>query len=103
MAMIECKECKTQISDQALACPKCGASLPSANIESRFISAKSRRISGAAFFGGLLWLFFATQAGGKDAFEHAWSGARWFVIGGALMYIAGEIDRNLRERKQKKK
>jgi len=28
MALVECKECKEQISDTAKACPKCGAKVP---------------------------------------------------------------------------
>jgi uncharacterized membrane protein YvbJ len=28
MAMISCNECKAEISDKAVACPKCGAELP---------------------------------------------------------------------------
>ena len=28
MALITCKECKTEISDTAKACPKCGAKVP---------------------------------------------------------------------------
>jgi hypothetical protein len=28
MALVECKECKTQISSEAKACPKCGAAPP---------------------------------------------------------------------------
>lgn len=102
MAMIECRECREKISDQALGCPKCGAPLPTKAIAEKFSSAKSNRLAGTAFFGGLLWLFFAMQAGGKDALENAWGGARWPIIGGALLYVVNEIDRNLKERKQKK-
>ncbi len=28
MALINCRECNEQISDQAISCPKCGAQLP---------------------------------------------------------------------------
>ena len=43
MAMIECKECKTQVSSTAKICPKCGHANPKANY-----------LSGKQVFGGLL-------------------------------------------------
>ena len=39
MALIECRECKNQVSDTAKACPNCGA--PIAN----FLQSKSRGVS----------------------------------------------------------
>lgn len=33
MALINCRECNSEISDQAAACPKCGAQLPKARTQ----------------------------------------------------------------------
>ena len=44
MAMIECKECKTQISDQAAVCPKCGA---------KNVAQRRKTSAGTWFVGGL--------------------------------------------------
>lgn len=33
MALINCRECNEQISDQAAACPKCGIQLPKAKTQ----------------------------------------------------------------------
>lgn len=35
MAMINCKECGNQVSDAALACPKCGAKISNGNTSSK--------------------------------------------------------------------
>lgn len=99
MAMTQCQECGVSISDQAIVCPKCGA--PSKKVAEKVAASATRRLSGLAFFGGILWLVFAAQSGGKDAFVASWDMARWLIGGGAILYIASEIERNLKERKKK--
>ncbi|BBB65888.1 hypothetical protein UNDYM_1635 [Undibacterium sp. YM2] len=108
MALVECRECKRQVSTEAIACPNCGVATPGATKEEIIINikkgifAQQRWVSGVAFFGGLAWLFFAAKSGGKDAFVDAFDGAKWLIGGGFCWYIASEIDRNLYERKLKK-
>jgi len=106
MALGKCKECGKEISDQAVSCPNCGAPLPGLSdekmedIKKHSTFAKSRWLGGMAFLGGLAWLFFSAQIGGKDAFVMAWGGAKWFIGIGAIWYIVAEIERNLHNRKK---
>jgi hypothetical protein len=108
MALSKCKECGRDVSDKAITCPNCGVPMPALsqenidNITKQGFFARSRWLGGTAFFFGLAWLFFATQTGGPDAFLQALGSAVWPIIGGAMWYIAAEIDRNLYEIKMKK-
>lgn len=109
MAITTCKECDGRVSDVAAVCPHCGIALPalSAEQKSSIIQqsafARSRWLGGAAFFFGLLGLFFSAQVGGKDAFVSTWGAASWFIVGGGAWYILAEIARNLHEIKEKRK
>jgi hypothetical protein len=60
--LINCKECKTKISDEAKKCPKCGAPAPTWFDK---LSEKTQGIIGLIFVGvilfGLIWNFFLSS------------------------------------------
>ncbi|MEN9849031.1 MAG: hypothetical protein RL368_1771 [Pseudomonadota bacterium] len=103
MALVPCKECKKDVSEQAAACPHCGVSYPAVSNEDIAITAKAvqlkvetfkmRYIAGLAFFGGF-GLILLNQ-------EQAELGM-WLIGGGVIFYLLTEIVRNLDERKLKK-
>jgi uncharacterized membrane protein YvbJ len=62
MALIKCNECGTEISDSALACPKCGAKTKAQ--ESR--NSKKLVLFGIAVF--VLFLIYQVNYG--DSFKH---------------------------------
>jgi hypothetical protein len=70
-------------------------------VAQKFTLARSRALGGALFFGGLAWLGLAAT-GGPDAIAAAFGPAKWVIGGGALWYIAAEVERNLVERKMKR-
>lgn len=58
MALIACKECKTEISSSAAACPKCGQPNP-----------KAKHLSGSQVFFALLMVFAAIWWFGGGGFD----------------------------------
>lgn len=108
MALTECRECEHKVSNEALACPGCGAMQPAMTDadKKRAVQhsgfARSRMLAGGMFFGGIAWLVFAAVAG-RDIFVTALGPAKWLIVGGLVWYIIAEVDRNLAERKSKKK
>lgn len=105
MAMTTCKECSNAVSDAALTCPKCGIAAPAltqgekAEIITQSKFAASRAFAAWPFFAGIVMLAISALSG-PNAFVSALGVAKWLIGGGALWYIAAEIDRNLHERKK---
>ncbi len=50
MALVECKECKHQVSDSAKTCPNCGVKNPGTGCLDTII--------GLAFLIGIFWIFW---------------------------------------------
>jgi len=70
MALINCRECNEQISDQAAACPKCGAQLPKAKTQNVLVKiVLIGVILVAAFFA--MDAMFSTNKREQAAFERA--------------------------------
>lgn len=70
MSLISCRECNEQISDQAAACPKCGAQLPKAKAQNFLVKiVLIGVILVAAFFA--MDAMFSTNKREQAAFERS--------------------------------
>lgn len=108
MALTNCVECNGSVSDTALTCPHCGIAAPALNHAQKVeaVIAVKRAAYGSMggwlFFAGIGWLVFAGSIS-KETLVDAWSLAKWLIMAGAGMYIIAEIERNLAERKTRRK
>lgn len=110
MALVKCKECGHEVSEQAATCPSCGIAHPALSDAVKAAATEAvkssgwARLSGIAFFVGLAWVIFPMMTGaGRDAVAAAWDGgAKVLIFGGAGGYIWFEIMRNLAAAKAKK-
>lgn len=110
MALVKCKECGQQVSEQAATCPSCGIAHPALSDAVKAAATEAvkssgwSRLSGIAFFVGLVWVVFPMVTGaGRDAVAAAWDGgAKVLIFGGAAGYIWFELMRNLATSKAKK-
>lgn len=109
MALTECKECGSSVSDTAATCPHCGVYAPALTqaqkeeVDVAFKRAVHGRLGGWLFFGGVLWLIAVGSMGlGRNGLEATWPMAKWPIFIGLGMYVISEIERNLAERKHRK-
>ena len=58
MALVNCRECKAEVSAEAKTCPKCGVSSPAVRPTSLI-----ERIIQIAVVVGIIWLIFQTSWG----------------------------------------
>lgn len=77
MGLIKCPECQTEISDQALACPKCGAPQVAAKKAAR---KKKSDVQGAGCLLILLGFVLAAGAG------YMWG---WVAVIGLVILVIG--------------
>lgn len=109
MAMTQCKECNKSVSDTAAVCPHCGTAAPALTAKQKAQATKMvghrirARMGGMLFFMGIGWMFFSTQAAGKEGFLLSGGMAKWIIGAGALLYVIAEIERNLDQRRIDKK
>lgn len=72
MALINCKECNTEVSDKATSCPKCGAKL---RTPKRSIFGKIIKYSFIVFNLLMLWWMVAGVGGAAETIDAAGSEA----------------------------
>jgi hypothetical protein len=110
MSLTKCKVCNGQVAITASACPHCG--VPSPGVSDELIEIATKRVgflqarwfAGLVFWPGVVWLLIPvfTNDSGDEFLQH-WQLSKWLIGYGALHYIASEIDRNLFERRARKK
>jgi hypothetical protein len=93
MALIVCPDCESQVSDQALACPKCARPMAAATIVATTPDVSKERASstlshaGVGFFVGFMLVW-----GGCGKFESMEpNGFALSAFGGAIFAILGAI------------
>ena len=80
MALIECPDCKTQISDIAPSCPRCGRPMPMPDAKQTvLIELTAKRYKAQKVLGGILT--FAGFALGATAGNIGWVGLIMVPIG----------------------
>ena len=72
MALINCKECNTEVSDKAVSCPKCGAKL---RIPQRGMFGKIIKYTFVGFNLLMLWWMIAGVGGAAESIDQAGSEA----------------------------
>jgi hypothetical protein len=102
MALVKCKECEKDVSDQADKCPHCGISFPAISNEKMEViqqavhlkveTSKMHYLSGFLFFGGVPIMLMGNV-------DLGWKVSAW----GFGFYLLAELIRNLEEKKLKNK
>ncbi len=100
MALINCPECKNQVSDTAATCPNCGAPIKGAseakaagsNLTTTQSTSKRLKlhmlISSLIFLIGVTWFFVASQAAAENpGIDVNVAIPGWFIIVGAVWFL----------------
>ena len=91
MALINCKECNKEVSDQALTCPHCGITAPGIGDEEVAIELKrnqflaNRWVGGLPFWIGVLMVVYPVFTGqDKQVVVEAWGFSKFLILFGVI-------------------
>lgn len=110
MSITNCKGCNGKVAVSAPACPHCGATNPGVSDTELKVAAKrvgflqARWLAGFVFWPGVAWLLWPVfTGGGGDDFVERWQLSKFLIGFGFVWYVASEIERNLFERRERKR